>query len=530
MMPARSGGKIAPGLTSLTLSILLCAGLSPAFSSAGEDDLLPLKRELARFAIPGDTVLWLTVEPGAAPPQLVGMRLDGQALSPFRYRPADQAALTAGVADPVWKGFLGPGDHRLEIRVDREGGSVLSQADVSAGLYRIALRTDGVAFERVPPGQATGWRIAEARWHLGRDRPLEALNALDRLSEADAVALSGHAWLAWGAPEAAKPLLDRAGQPVPALRATFDLQQYSEVVSRFRALLPAVRGVPRDEAQYLAGTSLLRLGQTAPGHELLTSIPRSSPFYPFALHERALAFRAGGDAYTAIGSWRRLESFHARDPVEQRLVERARSALGHQYLDQRRDREALDLLRRVPEDSSYFASALSGIAWAYFGLGEYAKTIVAFRDLASRYPDRIGAYEGLLAAGEAYRRLQAYDPAAEQYRRALIAIRARRNDLDRLLVRLKAGDPTALDLRAGDPVNEARDRAREARELRDAARDRGLLELAVRAEVIRKGREEEALRVALQETQAEARRLEELAVEAAIQTAAILSVAGDDAR
>ncbi|MBI3608918.1 MAG: tetratricopeptide repeat protein [Nitrospirae bacterium] len=202
-----------------------------------------------------------------------------------------------------------------------------------------------------------------------------------------------------------------------------------------------------DDAHLFAGTSGLVLHQYQLAAAAFRRVTRSGPDAPFALYGHAQAVAGLGDAHTASGVFKTLaESRSPSDPVQARVADFARTALGFQRIEQGRHEEALSELGQVRPAHPAYEAALFGVGWALQKMGEHVKAIAIFQDLITRFPHGEHVHEARLAMASSYADLRAYTRAVTAYRAALEAGMASLRDVDRLR--------GALDNPNWDPVAE----------------------------------------------------------------------------
>ena len=223
------------------------------------------------------------------------------------------------------------------------------------------------------------------------------------------------------------------------------IEAYERVdVARLGSSLPSSL---LDDAHLFAGTSGLVLHQYQRAAAAFRRVTRSGPDAPFALYGHAQAVAGSGDASTASNLFKKLtESRSPSDPVQARVADFARTALGFQRIEQGRHEEALSELGQVRPAHPAYEAALFGIGWALQKMGEHIKAIAIFQDLITRFPHGEHVHEARLAVASSYADLHASTRAITAYHAALEAGRASLREVDRLR--------GALDHPNWDPVAE----------------------------------------------------------------------------
>ena len=202
-----------------------------------------------------------------------------------------------------------------------------------------------------------------------------------------------------------------------------------------------------DDAHLFAGTSGLVLHQYQRAAAAFRRVTRSGPDVPFALYGQAQAVAGSGDASAASSLFKKLtESRSPSDPVQARVADFARTALGFQRIEQGRHEEALSEFGQVRPAHPAYEAALFGIGWALHDMGEHVKAIAIFQDLITRFPDGEHVHEARLAMASSYADLHAATRAITAYRAALETGLASLREVDRLR--------SALDHPHWDPVAE----------------------------------------------------------------------------
>jgi tetratricopeptide (TPR) repeat protein len=155
---------------------------------------------------------------------------------------------------------------------------------------------------------------------------------------------------------------------------------------------------------------------------------------PFALVNRALAFMAMGDTFSAVGEFRAAARAASRSvPEEAYLRERVLLALGTLYAQQGRLDEALGAFGEMSPEGPLADRLQFGRGLAFYVHGDLVKAVAEFQALEKAHPESGYAMEGILMMADAYRRLNAPRRAVAEYRRALERFQDRARAMDLLL-------------------------------------------------------------------------------------------------
>lgn len=170
-----------------------------------------------------------------------------------------------------------------------------------------------------------------------------------------------------------------------------------------------------------------------PGPGLIQRLPESGGD-PFVAVNRAMAFMAVGDTFTAVSEFNEAARNANRSlPVEAHLRERALLAVGTLYAEQGRLEDALQVLDEMSPDGVLGDRYRYGRGMAFYLAGERVKAVVEFQALERDWPDSPYRFEALLMAAEAYRQLGTPSRAVAEYRKALRWLQNESRRLDGLM-------------------------------------------------------------------------------------------------
>jgi len=184
----------------------------------------------------------------------------------------------------------------------------------------------------------------------------------------------------------------------------------------------------------MVGELILRAHLTRERGSAMMRPPPATGGDPFALANRALAFMALGDTFSAIGEFRAAARAASRSvPEEAYLRERVLLALGTLYAQQGRMEEALAAFGEMSPEGPLADRLQFGRGLAFYVHGDLVKAIAEFQGLEKAHPESAYALEGILMMADGYRRLSAPVRAAAEYRRALARFQDRAKAVDLLL-------------------------------------------------------------------------------------------------
>jgi len=309
---------------------------------------------------------------------------------------------------------------------------------------------DGLAVRsNVVPTAEHAWRVALAE--RGRDDPLAAIAALEAgIRLLPGVAVAHRLFLADLYREAG--LLDEAD----AIYATVAAGAKGDDAMRGaigRARVALARGDADTATRLLAplnpppdhplagtiGELVLRAYLAREGGTGLMRPPPATGGDPFALVNRALAFMAMGDTFSAIGEYRAAARAASRSvPEEAYLRERVLLALGTLYAQQGRLEEALAAFGELSPRGPLGDRLQFGRGLAFSTHGDLVKAVAEFQALEKAHPESGYAMEGILMMADTYRRLNVPRRAVAEYRRALAGFQERAKAMDLLLADVDA--------------------------------------------------------------------------------------------
>ena len=337
----------------------------------------------------------------------------------------EEPQLELDVVERAWMEPLPPGTtddpvYRLGVFACGAG-----DFDTAASLFLASLDRPAP----IRPDQ-TRLRLAEAIAEMGLSEEAEAM-LVAMIPHIQDDVMQARAWLL------IERVAFRGGRHARALEA-YDRVDFARAATLPSSLL--------DDAHLFAGTSALLLRQYPRASAAFRRVARNGPDVSLALYGHAQALVGTGDAFTANTVFKQLiEAPSSSDPVQARVADFARMALGFESLEQGRYEEALSELQRVRPAHPTYEAALFGIGWAFRKMGEHVKAIAIFQDLLARFPHGQYAHEARLTMAASYADLRAYTRAVTAYRSALEAGMTSLRELDqrRDAVNGQTWDPVA---------------------------------------------------------------------------------------
>jgi len=199
------------------------------------------------------------------------------------------------------------------------------------------------------------------------------------------------------------------------------------------ALLAPLHPAPDHPLAGTVGELILRAHLAREGGGLMRPPPATGGD-PFALVNRALAFMAMGDTFSAVGEFRAAAKAASRSvPEEAYLRERVELALGTLYAQQGRLEEALGAFEEISPEGPLADRVRYGRGLAFYNHGDLVKAVAEFQALEMEAPESAYALEGILIMADAYRRLNAPRRAVAEYRHALDRFQGRAKAVGLLL-------------------------------------------------------------------------------------------------
>jgi tetratricopeptide (TPR) repeat protein len=203
---------------------------------------------------------------------------------------------------------------------------------------------------------------------------------------------------------------------------------------RAAALLAPLHPGPDHPLAGTVGELVLRAVLAREQGGALLQPPPATGGDPFALTNRALAFMAMGDTFSAVGEFRAAaRAASPTVPEEAYLRERVLLALGTLYAQQGRLDEALAAFGQMGPEGPLADRVMYGRGLAFYSHGDLVKAVAEFQALEKARPESRYALEGILVMADAYRRLNAPRRAVAEYRRALDRFQGRAKAVDLLL-------------------------------------------------------------------------------------------------
>ncbi|MBI5136446.1 MAG: tetratricopeptide repeat protein [Nitrospirae bacterium] len=296
-------------------------------------------------------------------------------------------------------------------------------------VVRVTRQGGAIEAAEQAPGAEHAWRVAMAE--LARGDRLAAIAVLDasarlfgppadgrRLTLADLAREAGLPGRAENAYQelAASPNADvRNRARLGSARLAVDAGRLDEAVAILSALALSP-GPDADAAHDLLIRALLALGRD---HDAV-AVPAPDGAGPFLSANRAMAFQAVGDTFSAVTELERaVRLCNNSVPVEALLRERLLLALGTVLAEQGRLERAVEVFGEMSPQGPFGDRHRFARGLAFFGNGEMVKAVAEFQALEREHPSSPYAMEGLLVMGEAFRALNAPRQAVAQYRKAL---------------------------------------------------------------------------------------------------------------
>ncbi len=320
--------------------------------------------------------------------------------------------------------------------------------------------------ESVAPSPSSATAVAmkkEAYYHFFLEDYLTSATRLKLLEESiqgDADTLNhvrllrGSLYVAWGMHRPATVIFDQLvsafppGQDRNQVLLLIERLQYSRAlyraaISTYQRLSPDPTFASIDHATYLAGMSHYALGNFEQALDVITAVPGSSDYGPFAQLTSAKTHAQLANVDEASRMLRELGSLEPQgDAVLQALAEKSRLTLGLLLTEAGRHEEALPVFASIPDTSPFYPDAVFGTGWNHLYQQRYADSLAAFLTLLHAAPNHPYALEALTTVGHCYDRMGARGEAFHAYGKALDTYRHEQQSLDTMRGLIK--DPTRL--------------------------------------------------------------------------------------
>ncbi len=254
--------------------------------------------------------------------------------------------------------------------------------------------------------------------------------------------LRGSLYLTWGMHRPATEIFDHLVSAFPPgqdrnqvllliERLQYSRALYQAAVETYGRLTPDRAFTSRDQAAYVAGMSYYALGNFDQALRVMTTIPRSSGYMPFAKLASAKSYTQLANVDEATRLLREVGTMDAReDEVLRALADKSRLTLGLLLTETGRYDEALPVLASVPPTSPFYPEAVFGTGWAQLYREQYWTSLAAFQALIHTAPNHPYALEALTTIGRCYDRLGARGEALQAYGKALDAYRREQQSMD----------------------------------------------------------------------------------------------------
>lgn len=264
--------------------------------------------------------------------------------------------------------------------------------------------------------------------------------------------LRGSLYMAWGMHRPATVIFDELVSKFPpgqdrnqvlllVERLQYSRALYRAAVSTYERLSLDPTFASRDHAAYLAGMSHYALGNFEQTLDVITAIPDSSDYRPFAELALAKSHTQLANIEQATLALQKLGSLEAEhDPELQALAEKSRLTLGLLLIETGRYDDALPVFASVAKTSRYYPDAIFGAGWAHLYQERYADSLAAFLTLLRAAPNHPYALEALTTVGHCYDRMGARGEAFHAYGKALDAYRREQQSLDTMREVIKNRD------------------------------------------------------------------------------------------
>jgi tetratricopeptide (TPR) repeat protein len=254
--------------------------------------------------------------------------------------------------------------------------------------------------------------------------------------------LRGSLYVAWGMHRPATDIFDQLVSAFPPgqdrnqvllliERLQYSRALYQAAVSTYERLTRDPAFASMDHATYLAGMSHYALGNFENALSVMTTIPSSSGYAPFAKLTSAKSHNQLADVDKATILLNEVGNLEApQDSVVQALADKSRLTMGLLLTEIGRYDEALPTFASIRRASPFYPDAVFGTGWAHLYQQRYAESLAAFLTLLHEAPNHPYALEALTTIGHCYDRMGARGEAFQAYGQALDTYRREQQSFD----------------------------------------------------------------------------------------------------
>lgn len=267
----------------------------------------------------------------------------------------------------------------------------------------------------------------------------------------DAQLLLGRLGLAYSMPDAAQrtfdDLLARRTDPALRRKAWHQLGRLAHQQNRLRDAERTLRRSLQDSPSRETAPRRLLLAQVLMQQQRYTEAvdelavwEGGSDLRPYVNYNRGVALIRAGRNQAGVESLVQVASLRSPGGEQAALADRARLALGFEFIEQRKPQFAQQFLERVRLEGPYSNRALLGAGWAASEQRRYRSALVPWLELRDRDTPEVAVLEANLAIPYAYGQLDLHGRAAEGYRQAEAKYLQEQQRIDAALAALDRGE------------------------------------------------------------------------------------------
>lgn len=197
--------------------------------------------------------------------------------------------------------------------------------------------------------------------------------------------------------------------------------QQSNMEAMFRILMSSgthLTTTQIDKKNYLLGLYYFSQSNHAFTYKYLNKVSRSSPLYPYAHFNKAIALIEGKNLDSAKIELQKLLSFEAANEEAMVFRDRVALTLGELYLKNEQNQKARDAFREVRLNSPYAAPALLGLGWSQRAGKNTKAALSAWLELRNQHSSDPRFLHNLLLIPRQYETLGASKDALNAYNNA----------------------------------------------------------------------------------------------------------------
>lgn len=192
-------------------------------------------------------------------------------------------------------------------------------------------------------------------------------------------------------------------------------KDYAQAHLRLSRVYSVLQTKLKDESLIMLSNIELYNNNLASARDWLVQISEDSELLAYSRYNLGILWLKEGNLQQALPFLKQVYLTFEPTDIQRSLQDKAKVALGFHYLKSKQLDQAREQFLSVRLDSKYTNKALLGIGWSYVEKGNYDKALSHWLELKTKDIRDIAVQEALLAIPFAYQKLEAMQPALEQY-------------------------------------------------------------------------------------------------------------------